>query len=134
MTSVPTRSLRRRFAAALHTQRGLMFIQSVGIIVGLAMSAVSLILSIMVAASTLHGQRERTSADLMLKFDGELGAGKNSELLDAIEGSGKVITENGGKFSDEDMDQLLGARLTSANSLARGDSPRAHAAEQPISQ
>ena len=62
----PNRSLRRRIAAALYTQRGLMFVQSVGIIVGLAVSAVSLTVSLMIAASTLHGQRERTSADMML--------------------------------------------------------------------
>jgi hypothetical protein len=104
----PNRSLRRRIAAALHTQRGLMFVQSVGIIVGLAISTVSLTVSLMIAASTLHGQRERTSADLMLKFDDDLGAGKNSPLLDAIENGDKVLKEDGGKFSDVDLDQLLG--------------------------
>jgi hypothetical protein len=50
-----------------------MFVQSVGIIEGLAVSAVSLTVSLMIAASTVHGQSERTS-DLMLKFD-DLTAG-----------------------------------------------------------
>src|SRR5580692_8554586 len=108
MAMRPNRSLRRKFIAALHTQRGLLFVQSVGIIVGLAVSAVSLILSLTIAASTLHGQRERTSADLMLKFDDDLGAGSNPQLLDAIENGDKVLKENGGKFSDDDLDQLLG--------------------------
>src|SRR5258708_32064171 len=74
----PNRSPRRRIAAALHTQRGPMFVQSVGIIVGLAISTVGLTMSLMIAPSTLHGQLERTSAYLMLKFEHDLCAGSKN--------------------------------------------------------
>jgi hypothetical protein len=72
------------------------------------MSAASLMLSLTIAASTLHGQRERTSADLMLKFDHDLSTGNDDALVNAIENGDKILKRNGGQFTESNLDELLG--------------------------
>ena|ERR1700688_2888071 len=52
---------------------------------------------------------KRTSADFMLRFTEMLEAGRNDELLDAIENGDKLLKENDGVFSDHDFGKLLDA-------------------------
>lgn len=73
-----------------------------------AIAAIAIIAGVIFTAIQIRDLRNNQSAQLMLEFDRELNSNINASIITAIENNLPILKENGGEFTETDIDHYLG--------------------------